>query len=432
MAGRQKSAANATQHRQGRITKTGIPSQMIQERFRWIAYVLFAAGLAGPALAQTQSDCNNNPAEFPDWLGEFRLEAEQSGISRDAIAALDGIGFKQSVVNKDRSQGVFSQTFLEFAGRMVNKHRMQHGAARIAKNKSIFAAIEEQYGVPAPVLVAFWGLETDYGANMGKDSTLESLATLAFDCRRPEKFRPQLMAALKLIDRGDLRPDEMIGAWAGEIGQMQFQPEEYFEAGVDFDSDGRVDLRNSVGDVLATTANFLKLKGWRAGEPWLEEVRVPTDLDWSQADLAVNHPRSQWAQWGVKKPDGSALEADGLEASLVLPMGRNGPAFLAYPNFRIYLEWNQSLVYTTTAAYFATRLAGAPPVSKGNGPVEPFGLKETMELQRLLVERGYDVGKIDGLLGAGTRAAVKEVQMQLGLPADSYPTPELVDRLRDL
>jgi lytic murein transglycosylase len=267
---------------------------------------------------------------------------------------------------------------------------------------------------------------------MGKDSTLEALATLAFDCRRPEKFRPQLMAALKLIDRGDLRPEEMIGAWAGEIGQMQFLPEEYFEAGVDFDGDGRVDLRNSVGDVLATTANFLKLKGWRAGEPWLQEVRVPSDLDWSQADLAVTHPRSQWARWGVEKPDGSALEADDREASLILPMGRNGPAFLAFPNFRIYLEWNQSLVYTTTAAYFATRLAGAPPVSKGNGPVQPFGLKETMELQKLLAERGYDVGKIDGLLGAATRAAVKEVQLQLGLPADSYPTPELVDRLRDL
>jgi hypothetical protein len=224
----------------------------------------------------------------------------------------------------------------------------------------------------------------------------------------------------------------MIGAWAGELGQTQFLPEDYFDAGVDFDGDGRVDLRNSEADVLASTANLLELAGWQAGQPWLQEVRVPGKLDWAEADLAVSHPRAQWAKWGIKRPDGSALEADGLEASLILPMGRNGPAFLAFPNFRIYLEWNQSLVYCTTAGYFATRLAGAPPVSKGNGPVEPFGLKQTMELQKLLAGRGYDVGKIDGLLGAGTRAAVKEVQLQLGLPADSYPTPELVGRLRNL
>lgn len=397
---------------------------------KWFAALSLAGVLAAPASAL--AECQNNPGEFRGWLREFTTEAEQSGISPGAVAALDGLSFKQSVVNKDRAQGVFSQTFLEFAGRMVNKHRMQHGAARIAKLRKTFAGIEQQYGVPAPVVVAFWGLETDYGANMGKDSTLDALATLAFDCRRPEKFRPQLMAALKLIDRGDLTAEEMIGAWAGEIGQTQFLPEDYFDAGVDFDGNGRVDLRGSESDVLASTANFLKLAGWRAGEPWIEEVRVPSELDWAQADLTITHPRSQWAQWGVERPDGSAIEADALEASLILPMGRNGPAFLAFPNFRIYLEWNQSLVYATTAAYFATRLAGAPTVSKGNGPVEPFGLKQTMELQRLLAERGYDVGKIDGLLGAGTRAAVKKVQMQLGLPADSYPTTELVERLREL
>ncbi len=403
---------------------------MTSTKFIWFAAAVLTTASAGPVHAV--SECANNPGDFHAWLSEFRTEAEQSGISPGAVAVLDGLKFQQSVVNKDRAQGVFSQTFLEFAGRMVNKHRMEHGAKKIAKNKTIFAGVEDQYGVPAPVIVAFWGLETDYGANMGKDSTLNALATLAFDCRRPEKFRPQLMAALKLIDRGDLSADQMIGAWAGELGQTQFLPEEYIDTGVDFDNDGRVDLRSSEADVLASTANFLKKAGWQAGEPWLEEVRVPADLDWSQADLAISHPRAKWAEWGVEKPDGSALEAGDLAASLILPMGRNGPAFLAFPNFRIYLEWNQSLVYSTTAAYFATRLAGAPPVRKGNAPVAPFGLKETMELQKLLAGRGYDVGKIDGLLGAGTRAAVKEVQMQLGLPADSYPTPELVERLRNL
>ncbi|MDP9138324.1 MAG: lytic murein transglycosylase, partial [Pseudomonadota bacterium] len=280
---------------------------MIANMLKCTAAAILAAASAAPVKAAV-ADCNNDAGQFSEWLSAFRTEAEQSGISQGAIGALDGATFQQSVVNKDRAQGVFSQTFLEFAGRMVNKHRMQHGALRIKKNKQALASIEEQYGVPAPVLVAFWGLETDYGANMGKDSTLDALATLAFDCRRPEKFRPQLMAALKLIDRGDLSVGEMVGAWAGELGQTQFLPEDYLEAGVDFDGDGRVDLRNSEADVLASTANFLKLAGWQAGQPWLEEVRVPPDLDWAQADLAVSHPRSQWAQWGVERTDGSALE----------------------------------------------------------------------------------------------------------------------------
>jgi lytic murein transglycosylase len=346
------------------------------------------------------------------------------------LRVLDNVRFDQGIIDRDRSQGVFSQTFLEFAGRMVNANRMQVGTSRLKKHRALFAEIEKAYGVPGPVITAFWGLETDYGANTGDFSTLDALASLAYDCRRPDKFRPQLIYALRILDRGDLTADEMVGAWAGEIGQVQFQPEDYFENGVDFDRDGRIDLRGSVPDVLASSANLLSRGGWQAGEPWLEEVRVPRELDWKEADLAISHPRSQWAQWGVRAADGGQLEADDKEASLLLPMGRNGPAFLAYPNFSIYLDWNQSLVYATTAAYFATRLAGAPPVGKGNGKVAPFGAKQVVELQKLLSGQGYDVGKIDGILGTATRTAVKDVQMKLGLPADSYPTPGLIERLR--
>ena len=185
---------------------------------------------------------------------------------------------------------------------MVNKHRMQHGAAKIAKNKKAFAGIEQEYGVPAPVLVAFWGLETDYGANMGKDSTLNALATLAFDCRRPEKFRPQLMAALKLIDRGDLSADEMVGAWAGETWPDPVPARGLFRCRRRFRRRWPGRPRGSEADVLASTASFLKIAGWQAGEPWLQEVRVPAELDWAQADLAVSHPVAQWAQWVVSGP----------------------------------------------------------------------------------------------------------------------------------
>jgi hypothetical protein len=211
---------------------------------------------------------------------------------------------------------------------------------------------------------------------------------------------------------------------------MQFLPTHYVDYGVDFDGDGRRDLLRSSPDALASAANYLSKVGWQRGQPWLEEVRVPAQMPWDQADLSILHPRSQWAKWGVTRPDGSALPNDASRASLLLPMGRHGPAFLAYPNFRMFTEWNQSLVYSTTAAYFAARLAGAPPIHRGNGTVAPFAMAQIRELQQLLARRGHDVGKIDGFLGAKSRAAVKAEQIKLGLPADSYPTPDLVERLR--
>jgi hypothetical protein len=187
-------------------------------------------------------------------------------------------------------------------------------------------------------------------------------------------------------------------------------------------------LRRSTADALASTANFMRLAGWKKGQPWLQEVRVPQKLPWEKADLKIYLPRAQWAKWGVQTAAGKPLPADKVPVALLLPMGRKGPAFLAYPNFKAYIAWNESLLYSTTAAYFATRLAGAPAAKPGSA--EPFGYKQTVELQKILAKRGYDVGKIDGKIGAGTRAAVKDVQLKLGLPADSYPTAELLEMLR--
>lgn len=393
---------------------------------RALSYLVLCAGIAVSSEAHA-AECGGG---FTNWLENFKAEARSAGISPRVIsAALNGVTPDPSVIKRDRAQHVFSQDFLQFSDRMVAKYRLEKGAQVIRKNRALFDRIEKQYGVPAPIMVAFWGLETDFGANLGDMPTIRSLATLAHDCRRPEKFRPELMDALRIIERGDLDTRHMRGPWAGELGHTQFIPSVYYKYAVDFDGDGRRDLVNSVADAMASSANYLKSIGWRRGEPWLEEVKVPANLPWDQADLAIQYPRSKWAEWGVRYASGKALPADGLQASLLLPMGRKGPAFLAYPNFRIYLEWNQSLVYATTAAYFATRLAGAPPVSRGSG-VKSFNQAETKELQRLLARRGYDVGKIDGLLGAQTRAAVKAVQKEFGMPADSYPTPELLARLR--
>ena len=390
---------------------------------------LTAAIFAMTSGAASAAACQD-PSGFPAWLQQFEQQAMASGISPATISsALDGITFAPDVVKKDRAQSVFSQSFLQFSDRMVAKYRLQQGAALIKKHAKTFARIDKDYGVPAAVIVGFWGLETDFGANLGDMPTLRSLATLAYDCRRPDLFRDQLMAALQVIDRGDLTAAQMKGPWAGELGQVQFLATHYRDFAVDYDGDGRRDLIKSVPDVLASAANLLVHEGWQRGQPWLTEVRIPGEMDWKEADLAIRHPVSYWQQLGVTAAPGSKLGPASLPASLLLPMGRNGPAFLAYPNFGVYLEWNQSYVYALTAAYFATRLAGAPPVGRGND-AKPLSYKEVVELQRLLAKRGHDVGKADGMIGAGTRAAVKAMQIDLGMPADSYPDAALLQRLR--
>ena len=231
----------------------------------------------------------------------MKRDAAAQGISAQTIsAALAGVHFDQGIVNKDRAQGVFAQTFLEFSDRMVADYRLKQGAANIAKYKPVFQKIEKQYGVPAPVIVAFWGLETDFGANSGKFATIRSLASLAYDCRRPDKFRPEVIAALRIVDRGDMSPNDMHGAWAGEIGQTQFLPSSYLKYAVDYDGSGHCDLIRSVPDVLASTANYLKGYGWQRGQPWGE---------------------------------GTA-------------------------NFEAMREWNRATIYRKTIAYFADQLVG--------------------------------------------------------------------------
>lgn len=392
-----------------------------------VASALMTLAAAGPALAL---QCNHKQS-FDSWLDGMRREAVSSGISRRTVnSVLGSVRYNPAIIRRDRSRGVFAQDFLKFSGRMVSGHRMKHGRARLKKYRKSFDRIEKEFGVPGAVIVGFWGLETDFGVNTGDSPILGALATLAYDCRRPEMFHDQLLAALKIVDRGDLRREQMVGAWAGELGQTQFLPTHYLEFGVDFDGNGHVDLRKSVPDVLASTANLLKHYGWQRGEPWLQEVNVPRKLPWHEAELNIRHPRSKWAGWGVTLRGGKPLPADAVRAALLLPMGRHGPAFLAYRNFDAYTQWNQSLVYATTAAYYATRLAGAPVYDRGKKGITTFGLKETRELQRLLVRRGYDVGEQDGIIGELTRQAIRKAQLKYGLPADSYPSPELIARLR--
>jgi lytic murein transglycosylase len=371
-------------------------------------------------------------ASFDKVLADMKQRAVSEGVSqRTLAAAAPYLVYDQGIVNRDRGQRVFGQIFTQFAGRMAAPYRMQQGQQRIQAYAAAFSRAEKEYGVPPAVIAAFWGLESDFGANMGNLHTLPSLVSLAYDCRRSEMFQNETIAALKIIERGDLSPDEMIGSWAGELGQTQFLPTHYFNYAVDYDGDGHRNLLRSAPDVIGSTANYIAtgLK-WRRGEPWLQEVRVPQNLPWEQTDLSTKHPRSKWAAWGVTYPDGKPLPNDDMPASILLPMGRTGPAFLAYANFAAYTEWNNSLIYATTAGYLASRIAGAAPMRQPAQPVAQLQFNEMKELQNLLVRAGFNVGKVDGVLGQQSRVAVKAMQQKYGLPADSWPTAELLARMR--
>ena len=383
-----------------------------------------ALTLSTPASAQ-QPPCGGS---FADWRAGLRDEAVQKG---HAPATVDrfvaNLRPDPAVIKADRSQGVFQLDFTTFARRLISNNRVQTGQRKAQQHAATFDRIEADYGVPRGVLLAFWAFETDYGAFQGDFNTANALATLAHDCRRPELFRPQLLAAIDLYEKGDFDPARTTGAWAGEIGMVQMLPEDILRNGVDGDGDGHVDLKGSAPDALMSGGNMLRDLGWRAGEPWLQEVSVPQDLDWTQTGLDHKATAADWLARGVQPRSGRMLRPD-LPASILLPQGRKGPAFLVYPNYDVYFEWNQSFVYVLTAAYFATRLEGAPVFDAGN-PDPGLDGAQMKRLQQKLVDRGYDVGAVDGILGEKTREAVQKVQIELGLPADAWPTPDLLNRL---
>ena len=383
--------------------------------------LIAALGLA-PLAAHAQ--CGGN---FNGFVKDMKAEAAARGHAPGTVDQFfASVRPDAKVLKADRRQGVFQLNFTDFARRLISANRLNAGRSKAKTHAGTFARIERDYGIRPGVLLAFWAFETDFGAFQGDFNTLNALVTLAHDCRRPELFRPQVFAALELFERGDFSPTRTTGAWAGEIGMVQMLPRDILDNGVDGDGDGKVDLKSSPADALLSGGKMLSHLGWRAGEPWLQEVTVPDSLDWSQTGLRHSKPASEWAALGVTPRHGQIAGA--LPASILLPQGRHGPAFLAYPNFRVYFEWNQSYTYVLTAAYFANRLEGAPVFNAGN-PDPGLNGDQMKRLQKKLSQRGHDVGKIDGILGAGTRAAVQTVQQELGLPADAWPTRALLDRL---
>lgn len=387
-----------------------------------LAALLAALLIAGPVAA---APCGG---PFPGFVKQFEAEAVAAGHSRTKVEAFfRGAKIDQKVLAADRAQGVFRKTFIEFSRALISQNRMVNGERNAKKYARVFARAQRDYGVPRGILLAFWAFETDYGAVQGSFNTRDALVTLAHDCRRPDVFQPQLMAAITLYEKGEFDPARTTGAWAGEIGMVQMLPKDILERGVDGDGDGRVTLKTSAPDAILSAAHTLSMLGWRPNEPWLVEVRVPDSLDWSKTGLNTKLPASQWAAMGVRARSGK-LPGANLPASILLPQGRKGPAFMVFPNYEALFHWNKSFVYVTTAAYFATRLMGAPPYDAGH-PDPQLSLTQMKALQKKLAAKGYDVGKIDGILGRQTRAAVQAEQVRLGLPADAWPTVTLLDRL---
>jgi len=385
------------------------------------------AGIVATSLVASAAQAQQCGGDFGQFVQDLRTEAQMRGHPQAAIDAfLQHASYSQRAIDADRRQGIFQKPFTDFARQLISQNRLNTGRAKARQYAGTFDRIESRFGVSRGVLLAFWAFETDFGGFQGDFNTLNALVTLSHDCRRPHLFRPQVFAALRLYEMGDFDPARTTGAWAGEIGMVQMLPQDIIDNGVDGDGDGHVSLKTSPVDALMSGGKMLQHLGWRAGEPWLQEVEVPRDMDWSQSGLRTQKSGADWAALGLRPRHGQIQR--NLPASLILPQGHKGPAFLGYPNFRVFFEWNQSFTYVLTAAYFANRLEGAPVFDAGN-PEPGLSGGQMKALQRKLQARGYDVGKVDGILGAGTRAAVQDIQQELGMPADAWPTPALLNRL---
>lgn len=387
-------------------------------RFSFLGALALAGLTVIPAAAQ---ECG---IDFATWKAAVRVEAEKAGVGPTGLAAFDAAQYDTRPLARDRQQTVFQLNFDKFASRLISDDRLRRGLGNLEKYADVFQRAKTEFGAAPEVITAFWALETDFGAIQGDFDTLNAIITLAHDCRRPDLFKPQIIPLLTLIDKGVL-PANVQGAWAGEIGQTQILPSDYLARGIDGDGDGKIDLRNDVPDVIMTTANKLQHRGWKAGQPWIEEVALPEDLPWEQTGRLNKLPTTTWTEWGVTYRDGSPINEQGLKAGLVLPMGYRGPAFLTYDNYDVYLQWNQSATYALTAAHLATRYAGAPAFDPRN-PEPGLNGDQMRQLQEKLQAKGYDVGKVDGILGQNTREAVRQEQMRLKMVVDGWPTQELL------
>jgi membrane-bound lytic murein transglycosylase B len=394
-----------------------------------------ADALPGTPAAASAVTAPDEPVQsFEQWQAAFRAHALQAGIRSDVFdAAFTGISPDPSVIEADRSQPEFTRPVWEYLDSAVSPVRVRKGQALLGQYADALQRIEQRYGVDRQALVAVWGMESSFGQFQGDKSVIRSLATLGFEGRRPGFAQEQLVAALQILQNGDIDPAHMLGSWAGAMGQTQFIPTTYNAHAVDFDGDGRRDIWNSAVDALASTAQYLQASGWQHGQPWGLEVQLPTGFDYAQADGSLRKPVAEWLAQGVKLAPGASLSPDlaPLSANLLLPAGYRGPAFLVLDNFRAILKYNNSSSYALGVSLLSQRFSSGGYV-QGSWPKDdlPLSRSERIELQTLLSAAQYDAGAPDGIIGANTRKAIRAAQQARGWPADGYPTHKLLESLR--
>ncbi len=371
--------------------------------------------------------------DFQTWLAQLRQEAGARGVSQDILeAALGQVEPIPRILELDQRQPEFTDTFLNYLDRRVTRERIAEGRRLMRVHGTLLQRIARQYGIPANVLVAFWGLETHYGKFLGNFPVPAALATLAYDNRRASFFRSQLLDALDILQAGHVTPEAMRGSWAGAMGQVQFMPGTFRRYAVDGDGDGRKDIWQSLPDAFASAANYLNELGWRSGEIWGREVRLSKGFDLALAGPEVKQSVAAWRRLGVTRADGKPLPAlEHISGSLLLPQGHAGPAFLVYRNFDAMLTWNRSINYALTVGLLADQLVGLPGIQNGrSADNRPIPRAEAQTLQAELKQLGLYQGETDGVLGSQTKAAIRSYQRQNGLPADGYPSLSLLEHMQ--
>jgi len=369
---------------------------------------------------------------FQQWVAAFRAEAAGRGISQATLAtAFDTVQFLPKVIDSDQSQSEFTKSVWTYLDSAVSPDRIRNGQAMLAQWSSAANSAEQRYGVPKQVVVAIWGIESNYGQNFGNIEIIDALATLGYEGRRQDFAKGELYAALQILQQGDISRDRMLGSWAGAMGNTQFLPTVFLSYAVDADGDGRRDIWGSIPDVMASTANYMVYLGWQRGQPWGVEVTLPPGFDYSVAELTTKLPVAQWAAMGVRPVSGRTLPALG-DASVITPAGARGPAFLVGPNFGVIMKYNASTSYALAVGHLSDRLAGGGPIA-GAWPrdEQPLSRNEVIELQTLLEAKGFSTGGApDGLLGPATRKAIRGWQVSKGQIPDGFATTSLLQAVR--
>ncbi len=392
-------------------------------------FVMFRLGSAVIALLLS-SALQAQQQTFADWLEELRAEALALGIGAETLTALDGIAPLERVLELDGSQPEFAQTFTRYIELRATPGQVARGRALLREHAVLLADVQARYGIQPHYLVAFWAIESNFGSATGGFSVLEALATLAYDPRRAEFFREQLLTALQIIDDGHIPAARMTGSWAGAMGQLQFLPTVFRNYAVDGDGDGRADIWNSLPDVFHSAANFISRSGWRGDERWGREVLLPEGFDYSLAGTRNLKPLSEWRELGLRAVSGEPIPVADMQAAVALPAGAAGPAFLTYNNFRVTMLYNPSVFYAITVGHLADRFTGGLPIARMPANERALSRLQVRELQELLNSRGFDSGEPDGRVGSRTRAAIRAFQSEQGLIPDGHATLELLDRLR--